>query len=110
MFGWIDQTLDLDRPIDMQQVDPTTANGAWELFLHTLRGAMLEDSGALQIFYHESNNPRECVDLVRQVVWSPKSYRGSWVEYVPMGAMAGRQVIARLRRLVRKWRTPGTRV
>jgi hypothetical protein len=99
MFG-LTRTLIVDGLIDQGQIDPTNTEGAWALFLHTLRGALGEDSGTVLLFYHEAD------DVVRQLLWDPKSYRNAWVEYVPMGGEAGKQILARLRRLICVWRQP----
>jgi hypothetical protein len=104
MFGWTRETLDLDRPIDLRRIDTTTTKGAWELFLHTLSGAVAEDCGALHLFYHEAD------DLVRQVLWNAKSRRNVWAEYVPIAGAPGRQVLVRLRRVASLWWQPLDRV
>jgi hypothetical protein len=95
MLCWKGQLI-LDRPVDLEQANWKSADGAWQLFLHTLQRALLEDCGAVHLFYHEAD------DVVRQVLWNAESCRGAWAEYVPLGGVAGKGVLSHLRRLARR--------
>jgi hypothetical protein len=88
-------TLITDHLVALERVNPMSADGAWQLFLHTLRDALLQGCGAIHLFYHEAD------DVVRQVLWNAESCPGVWAEAVPMGANAGRNVLEQLRRLTR---------